>query len=502
MVALLAFTMLAYANVWFIKLETRGISQEPSVESAAPDLSGMSREEAGEYLVQEVQRQLANPDQYLAKALGVTNAPPLPALTSTPSPTPQQFQQPCNSPVLIGQLPSFVFGSPKTVSFVAPRPSAGSQSASEFYGVGLCFEGSLCSMRLGRGGFSLGSMDILFSGVAEEREVSDTSASDRFIAYLVVLPQEQAEILVVRYIGANGVPDGPGGDDVTNVIFDTRQTPGIFFPSVSGSRIDIAGNKLAFLVQYGPNLQQRHIITMDLAANGTPTGISVPTASSVMRYPTANHQILDMQVGGSGAIALHNFETSTRFVSVVDLLSPGLDGQWGNFDDQRWTGGGINARGAGSFDFSETGQYLVFSVANNQNPNIPIDLEFEDTGSDFVPNTTDDNSGSFTPSGTNNGNGIWGKLSVGDFIPSPPLVRPSAVRVTGIYVNPSGIWTPYFIEADADNQLNMQPNKEITFSLGGHYVGTYSLASEQNISFFTYSSQLHDTLFGIPWCYQ
>lgn len=80
MAALLAFTMLAYANVWFIKLETRGISQEAPVETSAPDFSGMSREKMGEYIVAEVERQLSNPVNYLAAAAK--------SYTTTATPTP------------------------------------------------------------------------------------------------------------------------------------------------------------------------------------------------------------------------------------------------------------------------------------------------------------------------------------------------------------------------------------------------------------------------------
>ena len=415
-------------------------------------------------------------------------------------------------PIPIGQLPytGAIAGNPYVVDFVGPRPSGGPSSAREFYFLYACENYSLCAASLGSGGFSLGRASKLFNGMPEQYILAEVQASDRFIAYVISFWQGQGQALFLRYIGQNGVPEGPGGDDVVYPVFDTRGLGGISLGGGShgGHKIWIAGNKLAFLITYGSNLQNQHIITIDLASNGAPTGaVNIPTASGVMRYPTSHHAIEDIREGNSGAVAFLNAEHNplpAGGVSVVDILSPGLDGQWGNFDDQRWTGGGSIARSAGSIDFSETGRNLVFSVADNRNPNIPIDLEFEDTGPDLVPNTGDDNAGTFTPVGTRSGSALWGLLSVGDFIPASPFSRSSAVRVIGNYNDGPPNWnhTPYFIEAGSDNQLNSQPNQEIRILPGGQFTGVYLLASEQNISVFSYSAQLHNVLFGIRWCYQ
>lgn len=525
MAALLAFTMLAYANVWFIKLETRGISQEPSVESAAPDLSSMNKEEVGEYLVQRISDQWQNPASYLAALLQTqkTIAPQ----NIVPAPTQQPFQYPsqCNALFFQGTGSSlyssksqFAFEGPRAPNAPLPPGQSNRQNPAEYFSAYVnASDGSLEVMHFGNSptGPSQG-VSTLFRGSTEVK-VNELAVSDRFLAYQLDFFQQGGggligEAVLVAHAGLDGI-FGNVDDPPPSPILDTRGFPGVsIFHTQNGGSIDIAGDKLVMILSVS-GFSQLVILQATLSATGAPLNVAVPTISRALQYPPYGFpQLFGIRAAASGAVAFTVSPSSTRFTWGY-FLSPGLDGVWdasGSSDDQLWQtgqalGGGFTG---GIADVSKSGRMIVGGVMDTT-PGAPAALlHVLDTGIDLVPNTPDDIGGPpFTPQGLPSTRS-FGSLEIGDPIPQlPNTSRASTVRLMATLYDQGWQPTLLFLEDGGDYQIGMLPDvvRTIPLPVGPPYLMTMAfLATEQPVGFLmsTVNSSPGPSQFQrVQWCF-
>lgn len=331
MVALLAFTTLAYANVWFIKLETRGMSQEPPVESAAPDLSSMSREEMGEYLVEQVKQSLENPPNYLAVAAQSYDSAAAP-VPKTPPASPQPISQ-CNIPIRVGQYPGTLFdlASPK-LEIPSTLPNS-PISLGEFYVSlhdlsGLGGQERLAIASLGSSGLD-SRRGIIALLLAPPGSVINAVASGNKIAY-----QEGAAagpVLKVRSTGGNNLFGD--SDDITYAVFSSAPGIRLSYP------FEIQRDRIVFMVAVGNEWPfTTYILEVRFGPDYVPGGgddiVSVPSLSNAMPPNIEGYGIISLEAGINNSIMLEFGALGVTEGDILWLMNAGLDGRWVTGDDR------------------------------------------------------------------------------------------------------------------------------------------------------------------------
>lgn len=541
---LLAFTTLLYGNVWLMAQTARPAEMagyavnSQSAKAAPPDFSGWSREEVGEYVVAEVERQLNNPANYLAvatKSNNPTTVSPAGNTTdiSTPSPQPgisaaSQATPPIQPPPVTFPLPPgprcnipqllFSINTMATqAAFVSPKLEPFRNG--EFHLPVNAGAGRFSTISLGSDGFSpqRGEQNL------QIREgIAGFSASGNRIVYYIKVSGSQTGKLVVRGAGPNNRFDagqaGIGNDDTLLTLFNPIQTPPRLFIPESNSLltgkqeiVDIVKDRVVFLVQAGENPTNSFIVEVR-GLGGNPT-VSIPSLSPAMPILPSGYAITKLETGLNNTIA---------FVARVSMpyppypldsnlyaISAGLNGTWGDIDDVAvsFARSGYSVQ---SPSLSDDNRFLAYAMYYTSGAGGSFYMKVEDFGADFTPGTGDERSSVVLQPNPNLYADISG-ISVDGFLANarqnggPSNARVTARMETLVHTpspGPLGIATTEFIETGPNGvfeQVGSPGTDDVKLSLPQ---GGTLLTVENNSVWLNRDWQNNRTYINeIRWCY-
>lgn len=538
MAALLAFTMLAYANVWLLKdglvfLETE--DKNDFEITHADDFEKLNNEEKFQFLNSLVENQWAGSrtDGYFANVAqtpsNLSASLQGGSLTVFSAPI-SQLQ--CDTPtVIVNNLGGYSHYGARGVDFIgAPRlpgqtqqpvPRTPRDQAAEFYVPSIRWSPNSFALEvwhLGNMAMSLPTTASLLSTYNFPTVLRNAPAvNDRLMTYVLERMQPSnpsnvtSRVLQTRHTGPDGI-FGSSDDPPPVTIFDDAGTAFEILSNFTNYPIDISGHYLIFglRLRSGPGPRAEIIIRVKLSQDGRPLLFDSPSLQSPsMPQIPPRYYIRNFKIAATGSIVFLLIEPSQTSMTFLYELSDGYDGVWSQ-DDQAVSIWSDPVDWADEFDFSDSGRFTVFSTVYWPNRGYPVKLKYRDDPDGF-PASGDEYFTDITPSHTQPQPfpNFRRFHSVGARDPIPPsavLPRGSTVAVQALFEDDStSIDTPtlYFIEDGGNGQLGDSDDVLKRFTLGLRD-GSWSafLTGERDNSFVIQQSLNGIAGTGIRFCYQ
>lgn len=529
--ALLAFTTLAYANVWLLA-RTNMMRQIPKAVSPAvtgQDFMQLSDEGKLKHIQEIILRGgvEGETEDYFAAAKRALDSNILP---SPPQPFTFPFQLlACDTPTSILNTNQQIglsmlfndFGSPALPGSVPePTPTLPRTSPSEFYLFTSWRDrqtpppqipGSTAVWHLGASEMGVPTWATIppDSRVAGQI-VGRWSVSDQFA--IAHISTQTTEYLQLKYTGLDGV-FGSNDDPAPRTIFNLLPPSPPLFIFPSGDFVDVSGNYLVFMLRLAsappPGVPQTwYIVRVLLRPDGTPLAVDSPSIQSpqMPQLPSPNYFFKKIRIAATGAIVMQMDDTTRQGPSFLYEWSPGLDGT-PSADDRLALIWNHSVDWVDDFDFSDSGRFTAFSTVYWPNRGYPVKLKYMDDP-DGLPLSGDETGPiDITPVASQpipNFRHFF-DVEVGDPIPSSPaLPRVSTVRVQALYSDNSitpDYETLYFIEDGGDGYLGDFNDVTKTFSYTRESSEAH-LSSNRNNSILIKSLSNRLTGDGFRWCYQ